>query len=281
MARNARSRRTSVLSALARAGYAARGFVYLVVGGLAFTAALGGGNAPGSKGALSKLLEAPGGRVLLVTVAVGLVGYALWRFVQSVFDADHHGRSAKGLAIRGSLLVSAGTHLLLAAFAASLAFGWNLVGGVGSSSGDSHSTPSLVARAMVQPFGRWIVGIAGVCIVGAGVAQFAKGVKQRFRRFLDVPYRHERWVFPVSRVGLIARGIAFAMIGGFVIAAAVEADPSEARGLSGAFAALRQQPYGGWLLAILAAGLFAFGVYSILEAIFRRIDEPEPLANRP
>ncbi|BBI51576.1 hypothetical protein HORIV_39970 [Vreelandella olivaria] len=99
----------------ARMGYASRGIVYVLVGGLAALAAFGqGGQTEGSRGALERLLTAPFGNVLLGLIAVGLLGYAMWRTIQAVKDADHHGNGAKGLAIRAGLLASAITHTLLA-----------------------------------------------------------------------------------------------------------------------------------------------------------------------
>ena len=99
---------------LARSGYAARGVVYLIVGGFAVLAALGSGQTTDSKGALRTIVQQPFGEALLALVALGLVGYAIWRLVQALLDTDHHGTDAKGLAIRGGLIVSAVTHTLLA-----------------------------------------------------------------------------------------------------------------------------------------------------------------------
>jgi hypothetical protein len=112
------------LALLARSGYAARGVVYLIIGGLAVVAASGqGGQTTDTHGALTSLLTQPFGKIVLAIVALGLIGYALWRVVQALADVDHHGTDPKGLATRGGLLVSAVTHALLALFALSLTFG--------------------------------------------------------------------------------------------------------------------------------------------------------------
>ena len=257
------------LALLARSGYAARGVVYLIVGGLAVLAAFGqGGQTTDTKGALTTLLTQPFGKVLLAIVAGGLIGYALWRVVQALADVDHHGTDPKGLAIRGGLLVSAVTHTLLAVFALSLIFGW------GSSGGGDSGARNWTAWLLLQPFGRWLVGLIGLAIVGAGIAHMIKGYRARFERFLQMDAATLDKVSPVCRFGLIARGVVFVIIGGFLIVAAFEFNSAEARGLQGALETLQQQPYGWILLGIVALGLVAFGVYSLIEARYRRIDAP-------
>jgi len=263
---------------LARLGYAARGVVYLLVGGLAVLAAWGGGGGrtTDTRGALRTLLDEPFGYAMLGAIALGLVFYAVWRFIQAVMDADHHGTGAKGLAVRGGLLVSAVTHVLLALFVLSLIFGWGSGvgggGGSGGGGGGGGGTQGWTAWLLSQPFGPWLVAAVGLAVIGAGIAQIAKGHKEKFRRHMAMGPRTERWAVPVSRFGLYAKGLVFLIIGGFLIVAAWQHDPSEARGLGGALATLQQQVYGQILLGIVAVGLIAFGVYSLLEARYRHID---------
>jgi Domain of Unknown Function (DUF1206) len=263
------------LALLARSGYAARGVVYIIVGGLALLAALGqgGGQTTDTQGALTSLLTQPFGEVLLAVVALGLFGYALWRVVQALTDVDHHGTDPKGLAIRGGLLVSAATHGLLAAFALSLIFGWgSSLGGGGGDSGARNWTAWL----MQQPFGRWLVCLIGLAIVGAGIGHMIKGYWVRFEKYLQMDAATLEKVSPVCRFGLIARGAVFVIIGAFLVVAAVQFDSTQARGLQGALETLQRQPYGWILLGIVALGLVAFGVYSLIEAWYRRIDMPDP-----
>jgi hypothetical protein len=255
---------SSAIEGAARVGYAARGVVYLFVGGLAVNAAVGGGGkTTGSKGAMVTMLQQPFGRFLLGGIALGLVGYSIWRFIQAIRDVDHHGTDAKGLAIRGGLLTSAVIHLGLAVYAAALLSG-------NGGSGDGQSSQTLTAHLMAQPFGRWLVGLAGVAVIGAGVAQIIKGWRAGYEKHMDLGEARQ-WVAPVCRFGLVARGVVFVMSGFFLVVAAVRFDPQKARGLQGALESLQGQVYGPILLGVVALGLVAFGIYSILEMRYRRI----------
>lgn len=252
------------LEPFARAGYAARGAVYVLVGGLAMYAAFGPGEAQGSRGALASISDATWGVIILALVGIGLLGYAAWRFTQGFLDADNHGTDGKGLVVRAGLVVSGVTHVTLGIYALTLA----VAGGGSSDSGGGGWT----AQLMGAPAGRWLVGFVGACIVGAGVAQFVKGYKTKFRKWLDMRAEQYGWAIPMSRFGLIARGTVFGMIGGWVIYAALTANPEHARGLGEMLRSLQGQPYGPWLLAIVALGLLAFAGYSFLEAAYRRIN---------
>ncbi|EHJ92055.1 hypothetical protein KUC_2000 [Vreelandella boliviensis LC1] len=252
----------------ARMGYASRGIVYVLVGSLAALAAFGqGGQTEGSRGALEHVLTAPFGKVLLAIMAIGLVGYAMWRTIQAVKDADHHGNGAQGLAIRAGLLASAITHTLLAFFAATLIF--QFAGSSGDSGGGSQGVASWL---MQQPFGRWLVGGVGLIMIGVGMAHALKGYKAKFDKHFAMPLQTQQWAYPICRFGLVTRGLVFVIVGSFFIIAAYQINPNQAGGMGEVFSTLRSQPYGQWLLAFVALGLFAFGLYSVLAAIYRRIN---------
>jgi len=262
--------KSKAITILARAGYAARGFVYLIIGGLATLAAFGsGGQTGGSRSALESLLGEPFGSALLVMVGIGLFCYSAWRFIQGTLDVDDHGTDGKGLAIRASLLVSAALHVSLGIFAISLVF---TLGG-GSSSGGSGQE-GATAWLMQQPFGLWLVGLVGVVVIGAGIAHGIKGYRAKFEEYMQIPQSLQPGAQHICRFGLVTRGLVLVIVGGFFLIAAYQADPSEAGGLGQAFSALRSQPYGTVLLGVVAIGLFAFGTYSALEAAYRRIDTP-------
>lgn len=257
------------LQLYARLGYASRGIVYFLVGGMATLAVFGqGGQTTGSRGALERLLAAPAGDILLIVVAVGLLGHALWRCLQSIFDADAHGKNAKGLTIRGGLLVSSVTHALLAFFAISLVF---TLGQSGGQSGGGSTAGWL----MQQPFGRWLVAIVGGVLIGAGLAHMAKAYKDGFDKHFSMPASTQRWAYPVCRFGLATRGVVFIIAGVLFMIAGWQGAPDQAGGTPEVFSLIRNQAFGQWLLGIVAVGLFAFGLYSLLLAVYRRID-PKP-----
>lgn len=267
------------LAWLARAGYAARGVVYLLVGGLALMAAFGsGGQTTGSRGALRTLADETWGMIALGAIGIGLIGHALWRFMQGALDADDHGTDGKGLVIRAGLLGSGVMYVLLAIYAFSLMTlgggggGETAAGGAGGGGqGGDSGAQEATAWLMSQPYGPWLVGIAGAIIAGVGVAQLVKAVKAKFEKWLAMPPRKLEKVSPICRTGLAARAVTFWIIGGFVIVAAWQADPQEARGLNGALNTLQAQAYGPWLLGAVAIGLIAFAAYSFIEARYRRI----------
>ncbi|MCJ2047957.1 DUF1206 domain-containing protein [Methylobacterium sp. J-078] len=258
----------NTIERLARFGYGARGLVYCVIGGLAVLAAIGrGGRAGDSESALRWVLAGPFGAVVVGLIALGLLGFAVWRFIESVTDADRRGTSLKGVVVRLAHLLSAAIYTGLAITAASLALG------LGRGGGDA--TQDWTAWLLAKPFGLWLVGLIGLGVMGGGVAFLVKAFKGDVTDRLKLDADRCRWAKPVGQFGYAARGIAFLIIGGFFIAAAWYQASSEVKGLAGAFAALRAQPYGWVLLGIVAAGHFAFGAFGLIQARFRHIDAPD------
>lgn len=260
--------RANRVKVVARLGYAARGLVYLLIGGLAFLAAIGsGGQTTDSKGALASLLGQPLGFVIIVAIGLGLFAYAAWRAVQGLLDADHHGTGARGLAIRGAMCVSAVTHASLGLYAVTLPFA---LGAFSKSDGDgSRDAAAWILR---QPFGRYLLALVAIAIIGAGLAQIWRGLGGSFRRHLAMRESLLEKLAPVCAFGLAARGVVFLVIGGFFAYAAWVLDPDRAGGIARALQWLRSQPYGSWLFLAVAIGLVAFGLYGIIQAIWRRID---------
>ena len=254
---------------LARVGYGSRGAVYLIVGGLAAASAVGaGGGATGGKGAIEALLSQPFGTALVAATAAGLLAFCLWRLLQAALDADRHGVEPKGLAIRAALLVSGLIYLGLMLSALGLLLGW------GGGGGEDREAKEWTAWLLAQPFGRWATGGAGAAVVIAGIVIAVRGWNGAFCGRLALDGASRKWVEPLGRYGLIARGVVLAVIGGFLVAAAWRADADEARGLAGALEALRAQPYGGALFALVALGLLAFGFYGLAQARYRKVVRP-------
>ncbi len=259
----------NLLKAIASTGYFARGLVYLAIAAFAIGGMTGAGNSDGARGALAQLATKPFGQSLLWIIAMGLVAFMVWRLMQSIGDADRHGRDIKGIAVRAMLLVSAVSHGLLALTAIYLVTSLGNAD-AGGPSGAQQSSSWLLR----QPFGRWLLGAIGIGIALWGVAHALKGIKGRYRKRLESGMPDHLWVRAICTLGLVARGLVFVMIGGFLVRAALYVDSSEAKGLGGVLRTLESSSYGPWLLSGMALGLGAFGLYCLVESRWRHISKP-------
>ncbi|HYO13160.1 MAG TPA: DUF1206 domain-containing protein [Thermoanaerobaculia bacterium] len=251
---------------LARLGYAARGIVYSLVGILAIQAAFGGrGQTTDTRGAVQKIAQES--TALLWLVALGLFGYALWKVIQGVLDPEAKGSDAKGWLQRGAMIVIGLIYGGLAWAAVQMA-----TGNGGSAAGGGSQ--GFTAEVMAKPFGRWLVALAGIGVIVYALRELRDGWTEKFKQKLkmgEMDPQEQRIATATGKMGLIARGIVFILSGWFLVQAALRFDASQARGLSGALDTLASQPFGPWLLGLVALGLVAFGAYSILEARYRRI----------
>ena len=252
----------------ARLGYASRGLVYVLLGGLAVLAAFGaGGDTSGKQGVLVTVLTQPLGWLWLSLIALGLASFGAWRLLESVTDADNRGSSFKGIAVRATHFGSGILYLVLGAFAVSLALGWAAAGE------DGQAAKDWTAWLMSKPFGSWLVMLAGLGFAGAGLGFVWKGWQGKFKKLADEGSM--QWLITTGRVGYAARGIVYFLIGSFLVLAGWHNNPQEAEGLGGALSSLQQQPYGWILLGFTALGLVAYGAFGIAEAVYRRIDPPQ------
>jgi len=255
---------SSAFEWLARAGLLARGVVYGVVAILAIKLALGdGGEATNQQGALHTIAKQPFGKLLLVLVAIGLGGYALWRLLRAAMG---HGPEARDDAKERLAGLASGIVNGMLCFTAAL-----IVAGAGGGSGD---TDRATGGVLSWPAGTWIVGIAGVVIVGVGLQQGYQGLSKKFledSKTERMGAGTERFFTAVGIFGHLARMVVFAMIGYFLIRAAIDYNPDESIGLDGALAKLAHASYGPVLLGIVAVGLLGFAVYSACDARYRRV----------
>jgi len=262
-----RSRAHAWIEPVARFGFAARALVYMLVGVLAAMAAVGAGRrATDAHGAIRAMGRQPFGPTLLFVVGLGLAAYAVWRFVQAGLDLDGKGRDLDGLIARAGFVVSGLVHAGLAYTCFSLA--------VGLRRGRSYGVRVWATRLMDEPFGRWMVGAAGLAVIGSGVYQFYKAYARKYQddlRLRSMSARERRWLHHIGRAGLCARGVTFALMGWFLLHAALDVDPREARSMAGALRELERQDHGPWLLAAVAVGLTAYGALSLVDARYRRI----------
>jgi hypothetical protein len=259
--------RSRQLEWLARAGLVARGVVYGLIGILAIKVAFGaGGETTDQQGALKSIAGQPFGKVLLVLVAIGLAGYALWRLVRAAIG---HGPETgeDDAKDRVSGVVSGIAYAALCVTAVKILIG-------SSSSSSSSKTEKATGGVLDWPLGRYLVIAAGLVVLGVAVDQALKGIKQKFledSKTEQMSPSVDQAFTAVGVVGHLARAVVFALIGWFVIKAAIDYDPDKAVGLDQALAKLSSSAFGPVVLGIVAAGLIAFACYSVLDARYRRV----------
>ncbi len=252
---------------MARFGYVAKGVVYATIGLLAMLEALGmGGKTASPDGAMQSIGSRPLGGLLLVLLAAGLAGYALWKVVQGVMDPDDRGSDAHGVVRRVCYVGSGAIHGLLAFTAAQSVFG-----------AEDTSEDAMAASAMAYqpPVGRILVAVVGVAVIGVGLYQLYAAYGAKFRGELALgPMGEARdmWTTLLGRIGTAARALAIGAAGAFLVLAAYQSDPEETRGLGGALETIQQQPLGSYMLGVIAAGLVLYGLFMFLVARYRYID---------
>ena len=251
---------------LARVGFAAKALLYITVGLLAAQAGLGrGGRVTDAHGALRVMYGVTLGRALLLVVAAGLLGYAVWRLVEAIADPERRGTGLKGIALRIGFAARGLFHGALGIAALRLA--------TGDLSGRSTGhTRYWTARAFELPGGELLVLVAAAGIIGYGIYQFYRAYAPKLGRNLrlgQLPGGTAGWVVGVSRFGLAARGVVFCLIGSFLVQAALEHDAGEAGGIRESLGILAG--IGRWPFVVVALGLVAYGVYELVNARYRRI----------
>jgi hypothetical protein len=248
------------LEMLTRAGFAARGVMYLLIGLLA----LRSGRTEDGAGVLATL-DSDLGRIALALMALGFAGYGVWRLSEAAVDTQGYGSEAKGIVLRASGAISGVIHLSLSYLAVRLSL---QIGGAGD--GDSAQTGT--AAALDLPGGQLLVGAAAVALVVAGSFQLLRAVRADFTKHLDQRAAHRVWVIWLGRAGHAARGVIFLAMGWLLARAAWFTRAGEAGDMGEALDSLPVSAR-SWA----AAGLLLFGLFSLVEARHRRINDPHVL----
>lgn len=249
---------------LARAGLVARGAVYLVIGVLAVKLALGdGGKATNQTGALRTIADQSLGETLLILVAIGLAGYSLWRLTRAAIG---HGAEQRD---------SAGDRV--AALGSGIAYGILSVTAVKilTESGAGSGTPKEATGGVLDwTGGTVLVAIAGAIMIGVAAYQAYKGLARKFLEDAKTGAMSpgvRKGYTALGVFGHVARAVVFALIGYGLIKAAVDYDAKEAIGLDGALRELANASYGPAVLGLVAVGLAGFGLFSIVDARYRKL----------
>lgn len=254
---------------MARAGYGARGLVYLIIGFFAVVAGFGAGEEVGARGALGKLLSQPLGTGLVWAMIVGLVGYVVWRLVQALLDTDDHGLDPRGLTVRAGLLISALAYSALAVYAVSLARG------VPRSGGDGGGAGAEIASMFESIVGaQWVSLGFALAFAALAVAHWWKAAARKYAPHFKAGPRAMMLIHPVSIAGLAARGFVFAVLSllAFYRFLAAGGGTGTSPGLEEALSFVQGLPFGTALLTAIGVGLIAFAAYSFAEARWRRIN---------
>ena len=262
---------TLALEWASRLGYAARGVVYLGLGVIVLLAAVDvTPKAHGAKAMLTAWADWPLGMVLIAAVAFGLLGFAVWRALQAIFDADRHGTSPKAWGVRIGQGISGLIYGGLAMSALELLDQFEDIG----EADEEQTAHGAAAAVLTLPYGDMLLLLIGLVMLGVGAGNIVQGVAQDFSKRLKCSDAVCRWVVPLAKVGYGARGLATLPAGLFLIEAGMDAQSSDARSWGGALQAVEQQPFGSWVLGLVAMGLVAFGLFGFVEAAYRRIRPP-------
>jgi hypothetical protein len=255
------------LSVLARAGLAARGVMYGLIGIIAIQIALGSTHRQADRSGAVRLVAAtPFGSAVLWLLVIGFAGLTLWRLAEAAYGAPGPGGHKAG-----QRLVNLGKALIYGFVT------WGILKfalGLGAPASSNKQSRDLTATAFRYSGGRYAVAIAGIVIAGTGLYLAYQAFRARFRRDLQMgsaSRRTRQVVTWFGKAGGIARGAVFVTIGIFLIVAAIEARPGQAKGIDSALVTLAHTPLGPWLLGAVALGLVLFGVYSCCEARWRQV----------
>lgn len=261
-----RARNSTLLEALTRGGFVGYGLLHLAVAWLALQIAFGHANAEGSQsGAFQLLSHQPLGRPLLVVIAVGLLAMAIWQLLEALIG---HRDETGGRRVAERVLSAARTVV----YAVLAWTAWKVQSGTPTSSAAQQQ--QATAGVLAHPAGRVLVAIAALVVLGVGIGLVVYGAKRMFERRLRtgrMSYSTRQLVTGLGRVGYIAKGVAFGIVGLLVFSAAVEKNAANSTGLDGALHTLAGKPYGQVLLIAVAAGFAAFGVFCFFQSRYRKV----------
>lgn len=251
----------------ARAGFAVSGLLHLLVGFVAIQLALGKAGQAGpadQSGAVAQLAAQPQGVLLLWAGFAACVALVVWQTSNAVFDygqLEARKKVGKKLSAAGKAVVFAVIALTFAASAS------------GNSQTGGQSTSDFTVSIIKAPGGAFLLIGIGAAVAIAGLVFVVLGVKGSFKKDLRLPPSGtaRSVITGLGVAGYVAEGVALFLVGLLFIISTVNAAPRESTGLDGGLKALREQPYGVYMLTAVGAGLICYGLYLMVKAKFARM----------
>jgi hypothetical protein len=261
-----RAANSKPLEYLARGGFICYGVIHLLVAWVALQVAFGNsGQETDQSGALRKLASQPAGKTLVVLVVIGMFALAVWQAFEAIIGESGE-QNKEAIAERVVSGVRAVVYLWIAWIGVKVI--------TGASSSQSKSSQKTTSNLMDSTGGRWLVGLIGVVVVGVGIGLCWYGLTKRFEKHLNTVQMSPTVRKTTRRLGMVgypAKGVAYGIAGGLVVAAAFTYDARKARGLDGALKTLAGQSWGTWLLVFIALGFAAFGIFCFFQARYRNV----------
>jgi heme/copper-type cytochrome/quinol oxidase subunit 2 len=255
---------SSYIKPIAQAGLLAKGVVYCLLGVLAFMAAFNfagqSTNNTDKEGVFSFVHKQTGGQIMLAIIALGLLCYCLWRGIQAFGDTEEKGKDAKGIASRARYMFSGLVYASLAAFAIKILFS-------SSKSSGENQKQDMVQEILNKPLGEWLLGIAAAIIIGVGIYQIYYGLSEKYSKHVENAGHgaNKNLLLLSGKIGYVARGFVWLIIGWLFTKAAFNSNSSEAGETSKAFKFLAEASYGSYILAAVGLGLICYGLFNFVR----------------
>ena len=248
-----------------RAGLVTCGVVYVLIGVLALEIAFGDRGAEADRqGALHQVASQPFGLAMLWVLVVGFACMTLWRASLAVLGEGGQKKIGDRVLNSGRAVFYASVCWGAAAYAV----------GSGGQSGGNAKSQDWTASALKLPGGQVLVAIVGAVLFGVGVGIAVSAVRRTFLKKLDTAEMSAQTRKVVTALGIggnTARGAVLAGAGVFIVVAAVQFNPDQAKGMDDTLRSFAHTPAGPWLLVLVALGLALFGAFSLACARWQKL----------
>ena len=255
------------IEVMARAGLAGRGLVYLLIAFIAIQLPYGKSGSADKEGALTSLSSKPWGKPILIAIAIGFAGYAVWRLVEAILDPEGKSKDTEGKVKRVGYLARGILYSFFTYSALKIA-------NTAQAKGSTEQAQKATAGILGLPLGKWIVIGCGIAVIAVGAYNGYRAFSGKYRddfKEREMSPGQRKALFPIAAIGLSARAIVFTLIGAFLINSGLTSDSEKAVGLDGALRKIAESPGGSSLITVVAASLGVFGVFSLAQARYRQV----------